>query len=361
MKSNNLIKKIAAGVMSAAMLFTGSPLARETGVSFFADQTAITASAASFFDSHDPHNLGSNVTVYSGHKRLNVGDYLTNGNYKAIMQSDGNFVVYEYYWQNGQKKNRAKWCSSTALQGAYRNYHIDVQEDENLVIYATPSNYTSREKAIWCTGTDNRNNKGAHTLKLESNGTLSLYRGSNASGTRAWTNSGNKVSWCIDVKTQNNPAYRSNLIYPYTGETIWGVGCALASTTMIYNYYKGTNVNPTALNNSTYLDGNSWLRWNNVKATDERDRIFSCNELANRLKSGPVIVYIGYKHFIVVHRCTKASGTFTTDDFRVIDPANTYNGSSNMTLSQAMNKIGAYSIVQMDYWSQSAGRSMPNV
>lgn len=353
MKSNNLIKKIAAGVMSAAMLFTGSPLARETGVSFFADQTAITASA---WDSHDPHNFGSTLYASIGHnKTLKPGDYLCNGNYRAILQGDGNFVIYN-------NKGQARWATTTALTSndnkAYSNYRFVVQEDGNLVLYGKPK-ANGGDRWIWATGTNGA--KGNYTLKLESNGVLNLYRSATASGSKVWTDSDRKVRWHIDVKTQNDPAYRSNLIYPYTGETIWGVGCALASTTMIYNYYKGTNVNPTALNNSTYLDGNSWLRWGNAKATDVRGRTFSCAELANRLKSGPVIVYIGYKHFIVVHQCTKASGTFTTDDFRVIDPAYTYNGSSNMTLSQAMSKIGAYSIVQMDYWSQSAGRSMPNV
>ena len=362
MKSNTVFKKIAAGVMSAAMLFTGSALTGESGTPFFAEQTAISASA---WDSHDPHNLGSTVYASQGHnKYLYPGDYLTNGSYRAILQGDGNFVIYN-------TQGNPRWSTNTALNDKYNNpysgYNLAVQEDGNLVLRATPKS-NGGERWIWATGTNGT--KGYYTLKLESNGTLSFYKNSNASGTKVWTSTDNKVRWHIDLRKQNNQSYSSDKMYPktYYSETIGAVGCALASTTMIYNFYKGTSVNPTALNNSTYLDNNSWLRWGNVNSRSDWDN-FSYTLLAQKLKEGPVIVFVDRNpysphnngHFIVVHQCTKASGTLSANDFKVLDPAYTYNGDSNMTLNQAMGQIGGYTVTQIQSWGQSAGRSMPNV
>jgi uncharacterized cupin superfamily protein len=61
-----------------------------------------------------------------------------NGRFAAIMQYDGNFVVYD----NG----RAKWASGTVDKGD----RVAMQEDGNLVIYQGWS-------ATWHTDTRGRN------------------------------------------------------------------------------------------------------------------------------------------------------------------------------------------------------------
>lgn len=72
---------------------------------------------------------------------LNEGDAIvsSNGWYRAIMQSDGNFVVYS-------KNGTAVWASNTNYgEGSYRTV---MQSDGNLVIYNGSS-------AIWATNTEN--------------------------------------------------------------------------------------------------------------------------------------------------------------------------------------------------------------
>lgn len=59
---------------------------------------------------------------------ISAGNYLLspNGNCKAVMQGDGNFVIY--------KGGKAIWCSAT-ITSAYSSYFAVIQTDGNFVIY----------------------------------------------------------------------------------------------------------------------------------------------------------------------------------------------------------------------------------
>lgn len=108
--------------------------------------------------------------LYSGQILLK-GQQLTspNGIYKAIMQNDGNFVLYG--------KNNALWSTDTVANGDY----LIMQEDGNLNIYVScnfatwSSNtqfsgdylvcqddgnlviYNEYNEPVWSTNTQNRN------------------------------------------------------------------------------------------------------------------------------------------------------------------------------------------------------------
>ena len=359
MRTSKFITKFAAAVFSAAILLNGASVLPQYGI--LSGQNAVTASAWSV---NDPNYLGSSVTASIGHNvYMTPGKYLANGNFRAVMQGDGNFVVYQdNVWVGNTTKTVARWSTCTALEGNYKSYKFAIQEDGNLVLYATPKS-NGGERWVWATGTNAA--KGTYTLKLESNGDLVLYKG----GTKHWSRTNdNRVRWHIDLKAQNDPAYRSTYMYPFDGSDIWNVGCGLCSVTMIYNFYKGTNYNPTKLNTGTYLYS-TWyngeyhtnlLNWKAANADDDRSGC-TYEKLASRLKDGPVVVYVSNKHFVVVHQCTKSGGTLSAADFKVVDPAYTKaNGDHNMTLSESMSRIGGYQLTQIESWGMSRGRKMPN-
>ncbi|KAK3549189.1 hypothetical protein QTP70_034118, partial [Hemibagrus guttatus] len=86
---------------------------------------------------------------------LQKGDFLlsNNGEYKAIFQEDGNFVVYGW---------KPIWHSNTA--GNTNAKRLIMQEDCNFVMYAN-------EKAVWHTNTHNTNVERCR-LTLKNDGSL---------------------------------------------------------------------------------------------------------------------------------------------------------------------------------------------
>ncbi|XP_020773507.2 B-type lectin plumieribetin-like [Boleophthalmus pectinirostris] len=83
----------------------------------------------------------------STEQELRRGDCLVsnNGNYKAVFQEDGNFVVYKW---------TPVWATNTVSTDPRR---IVLQSDTNLVMYST-------DKPLWCTG--NHNKEGSQRLRL---------------------------------------------------------------------------------------------------------------------------------------------------------------------------------------------------
>jgi hypothetical protein len=99
-----------------------------------------------------------------------------NGRFRAVMQTDGNFVIYD--------QSNAIWATGT--QGkALPEYRLAVQPDGNLVIYGTsasdvnlggwgicPAN--SMCIGTWASGTYGRGST-PYTLKMQDDGNLVLY------------------------------------------------------------------------------------------------------------------------------------------------------------------------------------------
>eukprot|EP01084_Bolivina_argentea_P029267 54308_1 len=97
---------------------------------------------------------------------LQQDEFLTslNGSYKAVMQTDGNFVVYE---NNG---NKVKFATNTAKKGS-GPYVCAMQADNNLVVYGNG-------KALWASHTDNKGEKSARCV-MQNDGNLVVYDSKN--------------------------------------------------------------------------------------------------------------------------------------------------------------------------------------
>lgn len=98
---------------------------------------------------------------------LSKGDEIRslNGLYRAVMQEDGNFVVY--------RASKALWASNTVGRGDY----VIMQYDGNLVVY------DSSLKPVWASNTQDR----GHNLVMQNDGNLVLK------------NSGGAIQWSSDA------------------------------------------------------------------------------------------------------------------------------------------------------------------
>jgi hypothetical protein len=86
-----------------------------------------------------------------------------SNNYSAVLQNDGNFVVYN---SNGT----AKWNTNTSGKGT-KPYRLAMQSDGNLVLYDI------NKTAIWSTGTKGTGSaNGRYMVILESDGVLRMYQ-----------------------------------------------------------------------------------------------------------------------------------------------------------------------------------------
>lgn len=86
--------------------------------------------------------------------------------YQAVMQGDGNFVVYN-------SANKAMWSTRTAGTGS--NNRLVLQTDGNLVLY------TSANKAVWNSGTVQSNTLLlSEKLVMQTDGNLVLYSNNTA-------------------------------------------------------------------------------------------------------------------------------------------------------------------------------------
>ncbi len=104
----------------------------------------------------------SSFSFSAGQFQLNAGESITTQNRHLVMQTDGNFVIYNF--GNGSIGG-AKWASGTNSGSGYR---VVFQGDGNLVIY------DANGSAKWASGT----NPSGSSLSLQGDGNLVIYSGS---------------------------------------------------------------------------------------------------------------------------------------------------------------------------------------
>ena len=113
-----------------------------------------------------------------------------NGEYEARMQTDGNFVVYKI--KGGSKT--PPWASCTDGKGT-KPYRLEMQSDNNLVIYDKNSKPTWNSETVTNTGS-------AKTgyLIMQNDGNLVLYFHDGGQAIWASVTHGGKSSptddWC---------------------------------------------------------------------------------------------------------------------------------------------------------------------
>ena len=100
---------------------------------------------------------------------IGMGERLdsSQNKYYAVMQNDGNFVVYSRSSINGKGNDNAIWASNTNGQGR-APYRVIMQNDGNLVLYDSTNN------PMWNSST---NGKGTWPYKLimQDDGNLVVY------------------------------------------------------------------------------------------------------------------------------------------------------------------------------------------
>ena len=324
---NQTIKKAAVSAMAVLTGFSVLSAPALNGGTALLEIPAITASAAS-----------TSVTATSQNKvcRPSSTPILQNGEYKLKLQGDGHLIVYD---GNGNNK----WSTYTYFGGKYKDYTFEVQGDGNLVLYG--KNSAGKKLALWASMTNSNtmttSNGYYYTLELTRSGSLQLYRtyqGRSYTRCNIWNSNGLKLRRCnVNQLWMNDPNHAG---WNELGQTLsggsWSIkdaGCALASYTMVYNYFKGTSKQIWELNTAPYVvTGDTTFGGNDPRFTigyvrGTTSRNITAQTIAENLKRGLVIVHCGNAdvqngHFVVVYECTKASNP-TYSDLRVLDPAYT--------------------------------------
>lgn len=113
-----------------------------------------------------PH--GTNI-LWQG-ESLFVGNYLvsSSGNCYAVLQDDGNFVIYAGTNPAKFKPEFAIWSSKTNGKG-YGPHTLTMQLDGNLVLY------DMEKRAIWATGTNRPVPHVENHVILDDYGNLRMY------------------------------------------------------------------------------------------------------------------------------------------------------------------------------------------
>src|SRR5438045_734450 len=110
-------------------------------------------------------NKGSSLAT---NQSLNMGDFLVspNGNYTAIMQDDGNFVVYQ------GTGGHAIWASGVVPGASNGPYHAIMQNDGNFVVYQGTGGH-----AIWASGVIPGAGNGPYNAVMRNDGNFVIYQG----------------------------------------------------------------------------------------------------------------------------------------------------------------------------------------
>ena len=111
---------------------------------------------------------------------LNEGAYLIspNGNYTAIMQNDGNFVVYQ---ENAGKS--AIWASGAAPGRGQGPYSAILRNDGEFVVFQG----SGGGSAIWSTEVAPGVGQGPYGAVMQNDGSFVIYQGTGAGRQAIWT------------------------------------------------------------------------------------------------------------------------------------------------------------------------------
>ena len=104
---------------------------------------------------------------------LGTGERLNSSQNKfyAVMQDDGNFVVYSSASINGKGKDNPTWASNTNGQGQ-APYRVIMQNDGNLVLY------DKSNASLWASGSNGKGT-GPYKLVMQDDGNLVVYDSKN--------------------------------------------------------------------------------------------------------------------------------------------------------------------------------------
>lgn len=105
-------------------------------------------------------------------RHLNQGQALISQsrNYFAVLQEDGNFVLYVSPHFSGKNALFSTGTHKNGSKGGKGPFHLVLQKDHNLVLYDSEE----ENRALWASGTKGRG-KGECKLIMQDDGNLVLY------------------------------------------------------------------------------------------------------------------------------------------------------------------------------------------
>src|SRR5437588_9031256 len=108
--------------------------------------------------------MASKGTTLVTNDFLSAGDFLrsANGEYMAIMQGDGNFVLY--------KGDKPLWASNTVRSNG--DYFAIMQGDGNLVVYS--GTLQKMGPPLWASGMVK--GPGSYALVMQDDGNLEVFQ-----------------------------------------------------------------------------------------------------------------------------------------------------------------------------------------
>ena len=174
-----------------------------------------------------PASASAGQDHLSTNQVLQAGQYIRSSNgYWAVVQSDGNFVLYN-------AANRPLWASNTVGTGAHN--WLAMQSDGNLVLY------NQANRPVWA---NNRNGSGtANWLAVQTDGNLVEYTSANHP---VWATNTVQVSGGTRSSTPAlgtwggtaGPLHAYEALgypYPYASQCTAGGACQVDQ----WNFYKG--------------------------------------------------------------------------------------------------------------------------
>lgn len=138
-------------------LFTAK-IKRRSSLTSLTSHTSLTSYKLKASNKWQADTLAQNERIDSANKK-----------YFAVMQDDGNFVVYSTSPQNGKDKNNPIWDSgSFKIEPKAAPYKLIMQNDGNAVIY------DSNKKVLWASNTDKKGT-APYNFIMQDDGNLVLY------------------------------------------------------------------------------------------------------------------------------------------------------------------------------------------
>jgi hypothetical protein len=148
--------------------------------------------------------MGNRGSYLVAGQSLAAGDYLAspNGQYCAVMQDDGNFVLY--WGCLPDKLVGATWSSDTVALG---DQSLSMQKDGNLVLYRD-------SKPVWASNTAGKS--ASLFARMQDDGNLVLYQGTpDQPGASYW----DTATWQLNFWVKNKAAYVSTVTLSSGGGT----------------------------------------------------------------------------------------------------------------------------------------------
>ena|GEM_PF-5958626 len=220
--------------------------------------------------------------------------------YRAVMQADGNFVIYN----RGNGVEKPLWHTNTyGNNGAF----FALQQDGNLVVYS------SAHKPLYHSGTG-RSPYASYRFALGDDGILTLYRKSD--GYKIWTSKDgdctgkakveSMLNWAVNIANDDSHGYsQTNRLGPdYDCSSLV---CSAA-------HQAGFNVSPS-LNTRTMKDpfvsaGFEWIPWAKIGGPDKLQRGDIVLKIYNDANGyGHTVLYLGDNKVVAAVGIRRSDGT----------------------------------------------------